>query len=72
MKQLLFAALILVPACVSKPKVDRQIYQPSVLLLPPNSRITTTEGFYISDPQEIEVWHSQKRIADLEEKLSRF
>lgn len=68
MKYLILTTLLLV-GCQSK-KIDRQIYQPAVLILPPNSKVITVEGVYISGPEK-EAWYSGKTIENLERIISR-
>lgn len=63
------AALFLV-SCQSQ-KIDRRIYSPDVLIIPPNTSVITTEGIFISGPEK-SVWHSAKRYEELENKLSQF
>jgi hypothetical protein len=65
---LLLTSLVLT-SCQSK-KIDRQIYQPRVLIIPPNSRIETTEGWYLSDPNVVERWFSAQKVEELEKIIS--
>ena len=43
------------------------IYQPSTLRLKANEPVNTVDGLYT--PQTDEVWHSDKRYAELEREL---
>lgn len=68
---LLLCSLLLVgcaikPAPVEPPSSTLNIYQPSVLALKAGVPVTTTEGIYT--PQTDEIWHSDKRYRDLERK----
>lgn len=70
MKTVLLICTLALSSCIT-PKIDRRIYQPSVLILPPNTRIETTEGYYLSG-DKIEKWFSQKKVDDLEKIISSF
>lgn len=68
MKYLILTTLLLTN-CQSK-KIDTRIYQPSVLIIPAGVPIQTTEGVFV--PNEMQIWHSAKRVEELERKLSNF
>jgi hypothetical protein len=52
------------PVFIPKPVPALNIYQPSILVLPPGSPVTVEGGVYT--PQTREVWHSDKRFRELE------
>lgn len=75
MKYLLLTTLLLTAPlltnCQSK-KIDQRIFQPALLLLPPLTKVQTTEGVYLSNENEIERWYPAKKVEDLERRLSQF
>jgi hypothetical protein len=56
----------------SKTSLSSLIRQPSVLIFPPNTTVQTVDGIYKTNPTEREVWHSAKKIEQLEKQLSQF
>lgn len=66
----LFLALFLV-SCSQSQQVEKNIYQPKVLILNPHTVIQTKEGIYTTHDKE-EIWHSQETIDKLEKQLSQF
>ena len=68
MKYLLLTTLLLV-SCQSK-KADLRIYQPNQLFLEAGKEISTKEGKY--SPQTDEIWFSAQTVENLERKLSNF
>ena len=70
MKYLILTTLLLT-GCQCK-KIDRRIYQPELLLLPPLTEVQTTEGLYISDPESVERWYPAKKVDELEKIISSF
>ena len=76
MKKILFLTMLLASCCNTK-KVDvksvyqRRLMQPEALFLPPNTVIKTTEGDYVSG-NVVEIWHSEKTVEKLEQKISKF
>lgn len=76
MKKILFLTMLLA-SCCNTSKVDsksihqRRLMQPEALFLPPNTVIKTTEGDYVSG-NVVEIWHSEKTVEKLEQKISKF
>ena len=68
MKYLILTTLLLT-SCQSK-KIDTKIYQPNQLFLEAGKEISTKEGKY--SPQTDEIWFSAKKVEDLERRLSQF
>lgn len=68
MKYLLLTTLLL--TCC-KSKTDERVFQPALLLLPPLTKVQTTDGLYVSGDR-IERWYPAKKVDDLEAKLSSF
>lgn len=69
MKKLILISLFLT-ACKSTDKEAFNIYQPNQLFLEAGKEISTKEGKY--SPQTDEIWHSAKTVENLERKLSQF
>lgn len=67
MKILLLTTLLLV-SCQSK-KIDATLYQPNQLFLKAGQEISTKEGKYL--PQTDEIWFSAKTVESLERIISR-
>lgn len=67
------ALLLLLTSCSQNPDITpkTRIYQPSVLILAPNTTVQTQDGQYISG-QTYEVWHSALTVEKLEKQLSEF
>ena len=68
---------MLLASCCNTNKVDpklvhqRRLTQPEALFLPANTAVKTTIGDYISG-DVVEIWHSEKTVEQLEQKISRF
>lgn len=71
MKYLLLTIFLV--SCAEKPDVTirTRLYQPPVLILPPNTTVQTIDGEYLSGPTK-ELWFPAKKVEDLEKKLSEF
>lgn len=67
MKTLVLTTILLV-GCQSK-KADLTLYQPNQLFLEAGKEISTKEGKY--SPQTDEIWHSAKTVENLERIISR-
>lgn len=70
MKKLLLTIFLV--SCTTKPEITAKtmLYQPSVLILEAGKPVETADGVYV--PQFKEVWHSAKKIEQLEKQLSQF
>jgi len=64
--RILLASLLLV-SCQTK-QVDRQIYQPEVLIIDKGTIVHTIDGIFISP--EKQVWFSKKTVERLETIIS--
>jgi hypothetical protein len=76
MNKILFLAMF-ADSCCNTNKIDsksvsqRRLEQPEALFLPANTAVKTTIGDYISG-DVVEIWHSEKTVEQLEQKISRF
>jgi len=76
MKKILFLTMF-AASCCNTSKIDsksvsqRRVEQPEALFLPANTTIKTTTGEYISG-DVVEIWHSEKTVEQLEQKIARF
>jgi hypothetical protein len=75
MKKLLLLTMFAASCCNtnidSKSVSQRRLEQPEALFLPANTSIKTTNGEYISG-NVVEIWHSEKTVEQLEQKIARF
>lgn len=65
--------IIFLASCVQKPDVivRSRLYQPSVLILAPNTTVQTIDGEYLSGPTK-ELWYPSRKVEELEKQLSQF
>lgn len=70
MKYLLLAIFLV--SCAERPEITAKsvLYQPSTLILEAGKPIETVDGIYV--PQFKEVWHSAKKVEELEKIISQF
>jgi hypothetical protein len=72
MKNILIILSLMLTSCATKsepvfipePVPALNIYQPSILVLPPGVPVAVEGGIYA--PQTREIWHSDKRFRELE------
>ncbi len=64
--------IIFLVSCATKPEITAKtmLYQPSTLILDAGKPVETADGIYI--PQFKEVWHSAKKVEQLEKIISQF
>jgi hypothetical protein len=76
MNKILFLVMF-AASCCNSDKIDhksvsqRRQEQPEALFLPANTVVKTTKGDYISG-SVVEIWHSEKTVEKLEQKISKF
>jgi hypothetical protein len=64
--------IIFLSSCTTKPEITAKtmLYQPSTIILEAGKPIETADGTYV--PKFKEVWHSAKKVEELEKQLSQF
>lgn len=64
--------IIFLASCAAKPDITPQtmLYQPSTIILEAGKPIETADGTYV--PKFKEVWHSAKKVEELEKIISQF
>lgn len=65
--------ILFLVSCAQKPDITvrTRLYQPSVLILEPNTVVKTKDGEYISG-KSFEIWHSAATVEKLEKIISQF
>ncbi len=60
---------VLISCTTKSPKSETilNVYQPSVLTLPPGAEVPTEQGLYRTQTRE--VWHSDKRFREIERQV---
>jgi hypothetical protein len=73
MKKILLLTVFMASCCGTNEKSvsQRRLQQPEALFLPPNTVVKTTNGEYVSG-NVVEIWHSEKTLEQLEQKIARF
>ena len=67
-------AFLFLASCAQKSDVTvkNRLYQPTVLILAPNTKVETIDGVYQSNPTSKELWFSAEKVEKLEKQLSSF